>query len=164
MKGSAHPSVVRMPFTLLPWNRKKCFTFTGLYYINTYGHEIHPVPTREYISGLDSNEVLVYSCGSLWTRSVFNPNVSSTQLKRQLPASFLASRCVGWLQPSQVLDLFVQRFFFVGLHPTVPCNRRLPGQLSVNSKNDRETEGYTAVHYIQSVWPLLPVTLSNSAD
>jgi hypothetical protein len=40
----------------------------GLYYINAYGHEIHPVPTPEYISGLGSNEVLVYSCGSLWTR------------------------------------------------------------------------------------------------
>jgi hypothetical protein len=39
-----------------------------LYYINAYGHEIHPVPTPEYISGLGSNEVLVYSCGSLWTR------------------------------------------------------------------------------------------------
>ncbi|KAI0259330.1 UPF0052-domain-containing protein [Gloeopeniophorella convolvens] len=38
-----------------------------LYYINAYGHEIHPVPNPEYLAGVNSNEVLVYSCGSLWT-------------------------------------------------------------------------------------------------
>ena len=39
--------------------------------MNAYGHEMHPVPTPEYISGLASSQVLVYSCGSLWTRFVF---------------------------------------------------------------------------------------------
>jgi len=38
-----------------------------LYYINAYGHEVHPSPNPDYISGLSANDVLVYSCGSLWT-------------------------------------------------------------------------------------------------
>jgi len=38
-----------------------------LYYINAYGHEVHPSPNPDYISNLSSNDVLVYSCGSLWT-------------------------------------------------------------------------------------------------
>ena len=48
-----------------------CLPLAGLYYMNAYGHEMHPVPTPEYISGLGSSQVLVYSCGSLWTRFVF---------------------------------------------------------------------------------------------
>lgn len=44
--------------------------FEGLYYINSYGHEIHPSPNPDYIKSLARNEVLVYSCGSLWTRYV----------------------------------------------------------------------------------------------
>lgn len=43
-------------------------TILGLFYINAYGIEIHPSPNQEYISALSSKEVLVYSCGSLWTR------------------------------------------------------------------------------------------------
>jgi len=38
-----------------------------LYYINAYGHEVHPSPNPDYIANLSSNDVLVYSCGSLWT-------------------------------------------------------------------------------------------------
>ncbi|KZV65373.1 UPF0052-domain-containing protein [Peniophora sp. CONT] len=38
-----------------------------LLYINAYGHEIYPSPNPDYLSSLSSNEVLVYSCGSLWT-------------------------------------------------------------------------------------------------
>ena len=41
---------------------------TGLYYINAYGIEIHPSPNPDYLSSLASKDVLVYSCGSLWTR------------------------------------------------------------------------------------------------
>lgn len=41
-----------------------------MYYINSYGHEIHPSPNPDYIKSLARNEVLVYSCGSLWTRYV----------------------------------------------------------------------------------------------
>jgi len=40
---------------------------TRLYYINAYGHEVHPSPNSDYISNLCTNDVLVYSCGSLWT-------------------------------------------------------------------------------------------------
>lgn len=42
----------------------------GLYYINTYGTEIHPSPNAEFIQHLGKKEILVYSCGSLWTRLV----------------------------------------------------------------------------------------------
>ncbi|KAF9471303.1 UPF0052-domain-containing protein [Pholiota conissans] len=38
-----------------------------LYYINGYGMEIHPSPNGEFLSNLGSRDVLVYSCGSLWT-------------------------------------------------------------------------------------------------
>lgn len=41
---------------------------TGLFYINAYANEIHPSPNQDYISNLATKEVLVYSCGSLWTR------------------------------------------------------------------------------------------------
>ncbi|KAH7884009.1 UPF0052-domain-containing protein [Phlebopus sp. FC_14] len=38
-----------------------------LYYINAYGHEVHPTPNPEFIRSLSTLEALVYSCGSLWT-------------------------------------------------------------------------------------------------
>ncbi|GLB36594.1 putative uncharacterised protein family UPF0052 [Lyophyllum shimeji] len=38
-----------------------------LFYINAYGIEIHPSPNQDYLSALASKDVLVYSCGSLWT-------------------------------------------------------------------------------------------------
>ncbi|KAF8973791.1 hypothetical protein BDZ97DRAFT_1900575 [Flammula alnicola] len=38
-----------------------------LYYINGYGMEIHPSPNGDFLSSLASRDVLVYSCGSLWT-------------------------------------------------------------------------------------------------
>lgn len=44
--------------------------FAGLFYINAYGNEIHPSPNPDYISSLGSNDILVYSCGSLWTRLI----------------------------------------------------------------------------------------------
>ncbi|KAH8978484.1 UPF0052-domain-containing protein [Lactarius hatsudake] len=86
-----------------------------LYYINAYGHEIHPIPTPEYISGLESNEVLVYSCGSLWTSIV----------------PCLALR---------------------GVASAIARSGSLRAKvLFLNSKNDRETEGYTAVDYILAI-------------
>lgn len=42
----------------------------GIYYINTYGNEIHPYPNPDFLTNVSSRQVLVYSCGSLWTRSV----------------------------------------------------------------------------------------------
>ncbi|KAG6333971.1 hypothetical protein ID866_5122 [Astraeus odoratus] len=41
-----------------------------LYYINAYGHEIHPAPNPEYIKSLSTSDALVYSCGSFWTSIV----------------------------------------------------------------------------------------------
>lgn len=40
----------------------------GVFYINSYGHEIQPWPNPEYLSQLNKRDILVYSCGSLWTR------------------------------------------------------------------------------------------------
>lgn len=40
----------------------------GLYYINAYGSEIHPSPNPDFLTNIALNDVLVYSCGSLWTR------------------------------------------------------------------------------------------------
>ncbi|KAI0656776.1 UPF0052-domain-containing protein [Cubamyces menziesii] len=40
---------------------------THLFYINAYGNEIHPSPNPDYLSSLSRYDVLVYSCGSLWT-------------------------------------------------------------------------------------------------
>ena len=40
----------------------------GLYYINAYGSEIHPSPNPEFLANIALKDVLVYSCGSLWTR------------------------------------------------------------------------------------------------
>lgn len=39
-----------------------------LFYINAYGMEIHPSPNPDYISSLSTHDILVFSCGSLWTR------------------------------------------------------------------------------------------------
>ncbi|KAH9955726.1 UPF0052-domain-containing protein [Lactifluus volemus] len=86
-----------------------------LYYINSYGHEIHPVPTPEYISGVNSHEILVYSCGSLWTSII----------------PCLALR---------------------GVASAIANSHSLRAKvLFLNSKNDRETEGYTAATYIQAI-------------
>lgn len=41
-----------------------------LFYINAYGMEIHPTPNPDYLANLDEKEVLIYSCGSLWTSIV----------------------------------------------------------------------------------------------
>ncbi|KAF8746251.1 hypothetical protein AX14_000049 [Amanita brunnescens Koide BX004] len=38
-----------------------------LFYINAYGTEVHPSPNPDYIASLSTKDVLVYSCGSLWT-------------------------------------------------------------------------------------------------
>ncbi|KAH9486721.1 hypothetical protein JR316_0000786 [Psilocybe cubensis] len=38
-----------------------------LYYINGYGMEIHPSPNPDFLANIASRDILVYSCGSLWT-------------------------------------------------------------------------------------------------
>ena len=42
---------------------------SGIYYINAYGNEIHPYPNPDFLTNISLRRVLVYSCGSLWTRS-----------------------------------------------------------------------------------------------
>ncbi|KAF8640967.1 hypothetical protein AX17_000613 [Amanita inopinata Kibby_2008] len=39
-----------------------------VFYINAYGMEVHPTPNPDYIASLAKKDVLIYSCGSLWTR------------------------------------------------------------------------------------------------
>ncbi|KZT08962.1 UPF0052-domain-containing protein [Laetiporus sulphureus 93-53] len=86
-----------------------------LYYINAYGSEIHPSPNPDYIANLSLNNVLVYSCGSLWTSVI----------------------------PCLALK---------GVANAIACSRSLRAKvLLLNSRNDRETSGYTATDYIKTI-------------
>ncbi|KAF7340159.1 UPF0052-domain-containing protein [Mycena venus] len=86
-----------------------------LFYMNAYGFEIHPSPNPEYISALAANDMLVYSCGSLWTSII----------------PCLALR---------------------GVAGAIARSRSLRAKvLLLNAKNDRETDGYTAVDYINAI-------------
>ncbi|OCF43555.1 hypothetical protein I317_02572 [Kwoniella heveanensis CBS 569] len=38
-----------------------------VFYINLYGQEIYPDPNSDFVDTLNQRDVLVYSCGSLWT-------------------------------------------------------------------------------------------------
>ncbi|KAI0757600.1 UPF0052-domain-containing protein [Daedaleopsis nitida] len=88
---------------------------TKLFYINAYGNEIHPSPNPDYIQSLARSEVLVYSCGSLWTS----------------------------IMPCLALK---------GVANAIAGSRALKAKiLLLNSANDRETDGYTAVDYIRTV-------------
>ncbi|EIW65219.1 UPF0052-domain-containing protein [Trametes versicolor FP-101664 SS1] len=88
---------------------------TRLFYINAYGNEIHPSPNPDYISSLSRHDVLVYSCGSLWTS----------------------------IMPCLALK---------GVANGIARSRSLRAKvLLLNSANDRETDGYTAVDYIRTI-------------
>ncbi|WVQ73227.1 hypothetical protein IAR50_002793 [Cryptococcus sp. DSM 104548] len=41
-----------------------------IFYINLYGQEIYPDPNHDFIDAIHQRDVLVYSCGSLWTSIV----------------------------------------------------------------------------------------------
>ncbi|KAH7926200.1 UPF0052-domain-containing protein [Leucogyrophana mollusca] len=86
-----------------------------LYYINGYGHEIHPAPNPEFIKNLSSSDVLVYSCGSLWT---------------------------------SIIPCLALRGVASAIARSSPLRAKV---LLLNSKNDRETEGYSAVDYIRAI-------------
>ncbi|KAG0703043.1 UPF0052-domain-containing protein [Suillus ampliporus] len=90
-----------------------------LYYINGYGHEVYPKPNPQFIKNLSTSEVLVYSCGSLWTSII-----------PCLALRGVASAIAG----SRLLRVKA---------------------LLLNSKNDRETDGYTAVDYIRAITSVL---------
>ncbi|KAI0726018.1 UPF0052-domain-containing protein [Fomitopsis betulina] len=86
-----------------------------LYYINAYGSEIHPSPNPDFLANMALNDVLVYSCGSLWTSII----------------------------PCLALK---------GVASAIARSRSLRAKvLLLNSKNDRETDGYTAVDYIKTI-------------
>ncbi|WWC88702.1 uncharacterized protein L201_003615 [Kwoniella dendrophila CBS 6074] len=38
-----------------------------VFYINLYGQEIYPEPNSDFLESIDQRDLLVYSCGSLWT-------------------------------------------------------------------------------------------------
>ncbi|CAL1697085.1 unnamed protein product [Somion occarium] len=88
---------------------------TRLYYINAYGSEIHPSPNPDYLHNLNVKDILVYSCGSLWTSIV----------------PCLALR---------------------GVASAIATSRSLRAKvLLLNSQNDRETDGYTAFDYVETI-------------
>ncbi|KAF7319833.1 hypothetical protein MKEN_00766400 [Mycena kentingensis (nom. inval.)] len=98
-----------------------------LYYMNAYGFQIHPSPNPEYLAGLGTNEMLVYSCGSLWTS----------------------------IMPCLALR---------GVAAAIARSRSLKAKvLLLNAKNDRETEGYTAVDYIKAIANTLNAHYENSS-
>ncbi|WWC62530.1 uncharacterized protein I303_105126 [Kwoniella dejecticola CBS 10117] len=41
-----------------------------VFYINLYGQEIYPEPNSDFLDSLHQRDILVYSCGSLWTSIV----------------------------------------------------------------------------------------------
>ncbi|BEI83043.1 hypothetical protein CcaverHIS002_0309110 [Cutaneotrichosporon cavernicola] len=104
-----------------------------LFYINLYGQEIFPEPNGELFEALDKRDVLVYSCGSLWT------SIIPCLALRNLASSIALSKSLK----AKVMLL--------------------------NSVNDRETPGYTAMDYIDTIANMLrhydvPVPLQNRDD
>lgn len=63
-----------------------------LFYINLYGQEIFPEPNNDFFDAIDKRDILVYSCGSLWTsiipclalRSVATALAQSKSLKAKV--------------------------------------------------------------------------------
>lgn len=70
-------------------------TGIGLYYINAYGSEIHPSPNPDYLAHLAVKDVLVYSCGSLWTRYDLPINVS-VHAQGSLSTQYHSLSCSTW--------------------------------------------------------------------
>ncbi|KIJ59822.1 hypothetical protein HYDPIDRAFT_99914 [Hydnomerulius pinastri MD-312] len=90
-----------------------------LYYINAYGHEVHPTPNPEFVKTLSTSEALVYSCGSLWTSII--PCLALRGVASAIARSSLLRAKI----------------------------------LLLNGKNDRETDGYTAVDYVRAIAAVL---------
>ncbi|KAF7721944.1 hypothetical protein EC973_003905 [Apophysomyces ossiformis] len=73
-------------------NEKLVSPIQRIYYINTFGQEIYPVPNPKVISHLSSKETLIYSIGSLYTsivpclilRNVGNTIAQSSSLKYKI--------------------------------------------------------------------------------
>ncbi|KAG6857669.1 hypothetical protein H0H87_010238 [Tephrocybe sp. NHM501043] len=109
----------------------------GLFYINAYGIEIHPSSNPEYLSALSSKEVLVYSCGSLWTRCDDFPGLDES---------------LGSPRSTINLDSIIPCLALRGVAAGIARSSTLRAKiLLLNAANDRETEGYTAADYIHAM-------------
>ncbi|KAF8633932.1 hypothetical protein AX15_001116 [Amanita polypyramis BW_CC] len=64
---AAHPQNIMFESTSKSSQCALPSPISRLFYINAYGMEVHPSPNPDYIESLSKKEVLVYSCGSLWT-------------------------------------------------------------------------------------------------
>jgi len=96
-----HPSSLNIAFSKNDGSNEESrlqATIESIYYINAYGQEICPKPNPEYINSIDDCEVMIYSCGSLWTsivpclalRGVADSIISSTSLKYKV---LLLNKC-----------------------------------------------------------------------
>lgn len=102
-----------------------------LFYINLYGQEIFPEPNNDFFDAIDKRDILVYSCGSLWTSII--------------PCLALRSIATALAQSKSLKAKVMLR--------KPPCAR--PQLTTVNSVNDRETPGYSAMDYIDTVANIL---------
>jgi 2-phospho-L-lactate transferase/gluconeogenesis factor (CofD/UPF0052 family) len=104
-----------------------------IYYLNGYGSEVYPSPNPDFIGSLNEKDVLVYSCGSLWT---------------------------------SIMPVLALRGVAAGIARSMTLRAKV---LLLNSKNDRETYGYTATDYIHAIadtlnthYPGHPYSLGNA--
>lgn len=122
--------------------------------------EIHPTPNPDYLANLNEKEVLIYSCGSLWTRYAIK---GQKNFENRIHVFPVLSHV--WLSEALLFRLhvrlnFVRRSFSVSvIGSNILC--WLTPRL-VNVENDRETERYTAVDYILSA--LTFTTVPDHAD
>jgi 2-phospho-L-lactate transferase CofD len=99
-----------------------------IFYVNPYGHEVHPSANPKVIQALRNADVLIYSIGSLFTRYV---------VIRLLFNSFSIIPC---LIPKGVANVVIQA-----------SNLKYKIFL-LNKCHDRETTGFTsALDYIQAI-------------
>ena len=117
-----------------------------LFYINGYGMEMHPSPNPEFLSNLASKDILVYSCGSLWTRcgtnfTCFTP-VRIENLYSIMPCLALKGVAAAIARSSSL------RVKVLLCEYSCDQSVRQFTILLVNAENDRETMGYTAADYI----------------
>lgn len=66
------------PFVFLPGPVVCERSRPGIYFINAYGNEINPYPNPDFLTNISLRQVLVYSCGSLWTRLVMVDHLERT--------------------------------------------------------------------------------------
>lgn len=103
-----------------------------LFYINLYGQEIFPDPSGDFFDALDKRDALVYSCGSLWT------SIIPCLALRGLASSIAQSKTLK-------AKVLLREFMATKMTLLTP----------VNSHNDRETPGYTAMDYIDTIATML---------